>query len=320
MVDRLYGWSVNGQAAVIGFFIISGLCIHYPNVHKKTFNVISFYCGRVLRLGLPLAVALLVVRSTGYDKPQWWLYAIPVWTLFCEAIYYIIYPLVLRCVRRGWLPALLVVSIIISFAMILLQASHREMYFHEGDGGLFFWKVALLAFPCWLSGLLIAEKFARATPDWHAGLTRKSIWTWRIAAILLSVPTFPLYRLGLYLGKIKDPILGMPFASQTTLLLYGVFAYFWIKREVAYCNTQGGAVSPLFENFGKASYSLYLVHICVIWNIERFLVGPAFPGHLLNWLLMVIGVHLATFLFYFLVEKPSHKAAQKCTGYLKKIF
>ncbi|GAA5118421.1 hypothetical protein GCM10023212_08880 [Luteolibacter yonseiensis] len=318
--DKLYAWSVNGQAAVIGFFIISGLCIHYPNIHRKKINVISFYCGRILRLGLPVAICLFLVRSSGYDKHHWWLYAVPVWTLFCEAIYYAIYPVVLQMTKRGWLPALILVSSVVSFAMIIVLGSQREMNFQEGGmGGLFFWKTALLALPCWLSGLLIAEQFSKAPPDWHAELTRASIWKWRMAAVLLSVPTFPLYRIGLYLDIVRDPIKGLPFASQTTLLLYGIFAFMWLKREVAYHNTLNRPVCALFEKFGKASYSLYLVHIGVIWHIERFFAGPSFPGYLLEWLIIVIAVHIATFLFYIAVEKPSHKAAQKCTGFLKKV-
>jgi peptidoglycan/LPS O-acetylase OafA/YrhL len=49
-INELYGWSINGQAAVIGFFIISGLCIHYPNIAKKKINLGSFYAARFLRL------------------------------------------------------------------------------------------------------------------------------------------------------------------------------------------------------------------------------------------------------------------------------
>src|SRR5690349_6487201 len=83
-----------GPGAVVGFFIISGFVIHYP-VKSRPLNVRSFLVRRWLRIGLPLLV--VVVISSALDK--FWL--IPIWSLYCELIYYTIYPL-LRWSRISW--------------------------------------------------------------------------------------------------------------------------------------------------------------------------------------------------------------------------
>src|SRR5437763_1136751 len=70
---------------IIGFYIISGFVIQYPNKTEIT-NVKKFLIRRWLRIGLPLLVISYIgIRINHFDF-------IPIWSLYCELIYYTIYP------------------------------------------------------------------------------------------------------------------------------------------------------------------------------------------------------------------------------------
>jgi peptidoglycan/LPS O-acetylase OafA/YrhL len=320
-IQKCYGWCVNGQAAVMGFFIISGLCIHYPNIRRNAIDLPSFYTARLLRLALPLLCCLGIALLLNYQHPDGLQRAVPIWTLYCEAIYYCIYPLVFWISKKGKFSLFLGIFSLLSFVMLIVWADDRNMYFHEvggkGEGGFLAWKAALLAFPCWLLGCLIGEHISDATLI-EKQLSRKSnlIW-WRISALLLSMVTFPLYRLGLHKGIIQFPFLGLFFSSQFTLLIFGIFCFFWIKKEVI--DTNFGTVRPneKIEWWGISSFSLYLVHTLVIWLFSK-IPASYFPGYLLFWIFLFLALHLTTFVFYKLIEGPSHKISKYCAGLIRR--
>jgi peptidoglycan/LPS O-acetylase OafA/YrhL len=319
LLDHVYGWVVNGQAAVIGFFIISGLCIHYPNIRRSPLDLKSFYTARFLRLSLPLIACLAIGKLVHYQHPDGFLRLVPMWSLYCEGMYYLIYPLVLIAIKKERLIQLITVSSIISIALIILWANDRSMYFHEiGGGGLLAWKAAVMAFPCWLAGVLMAERFSDAAITDKVVSSNKSLWLWRLGALFLSAITFPLYRLGLYLKVVTLPLAGLIFSSQFNILLFGVYAFFWIEKEILYHNFGNIKIKPsaLLERFGLAAYSLYLIHILVLWFFDKF---PAawFPGYLMFWIIQLLTLHLVLYLFYTIVEKPSHKLAKFCSAALR---
>ena len=148
-IDKLYGWMINGQAAVIGFFIISGLCIHYPNIDKKRINLGSFYIARFLRLSFPVFSILIIALLVGYKHSEGLIRAVPIWTLYCEGFYYLIYPffhLIFKSV--GILKVTLIFSLT-SISLLFLWNHDRNMMFHElGNDDFLNYKSALLAFPC----------------------------------------------------------------------------------------------------------------------------------------------------------------------------
>jgi peptidoglycan/LPS O-acetylase OafA/YrhL len=309
-LDKLYGWSINGEAAVMCFFIISGLCIHFPNLKKDKVDILSFYTARFLRLSLPVFACLGIAILLNYKHEQGLLRSVPIWTLYCEAIYYCIYPFVFILAKKGHLLKTVYFFLTITLILCVYWYDVRTMPFHEvGAGGVLSWKAALLAFPLWLLGCLIAEIISTESSVKKEISIRNNLFRWRIAAVLLSMIPTPLYRIGLYYGYIKSPIVGLLFSTQLTLILFGIFAFFWIKKEVIYANFGTQKVNDRLERFGLASYSLYIVHTLVLWMGEK-MEAYFFPGYLIYWISLFITLHLVTYFFYIIIEKPSHKIAR----------
>jgi peptidoglycan/LPS O-acetylase OafA/YrhL len=202
--------------------------------------------------------------------------------------------------------------------LVIIWCNERSMYFHEiGGGGFLNWKAALLAFPCWLLGVLMAERISAVSIINKALEKKNSIWLWRFGALIFSTITFPLYRFALYYHFINKPLVGLLFTSQVTILLFGLYAFFWIEREVIHINFGKTLPSKRLEKMGVASYSLYLVHLLVIWLFAK--ISPAyFPGYLFYWLLLFLCLHIAVFLFFIMFEKPSHKLSKFCANALRR--
>src|SRR5262245_19142466 len=83
----------DGAAAVIVFFIISGICIHWP-VRDRPLDVRAYLARRFVRVGLPMVIAILVALAAFGELG--FLDAV-LWSLYCELIYYGLYPLL----RKG---------------------------------------------------------------------------------------------------------------------------------------------------------------------------------------------------------------------------
>jgi peptidoglycan/LPS O-acetylase OafA/YrhL len=105
---------------------------------------------------------------------------------------------------------------------------------------------------------------------------------------------------------------GIPYTQ--TMIWFGVLAYYWVRQEIAY----GKQHEPnrYLAAAGAWSYSLYLVHV---QGMELFgwLRLPNL-GYLFTW----VGVMLCSlgfaYVFYRLVEKPSHQLARKIRVYGKR--
>src|SRR4051812_16239854 len=65
------GVLVNGPAAVIAFFVISGFCIHYPFRHGGSPFVPEYFCRRFIRIGIPMVIAMVLVNRLHSWLPDW---------------------------------------------------------------------------------------------------------------------------------------------------------------------------------------------------------------------------------------------------------
>jgi peptidoglycan/LPS O-acetylase OafA/YrhL len=284
------GWStvVFGTPAVIVFFVISGFCIHLPFRGERKLEVGRYYLRRYTRILIPVAGALVVYRLSGAQLRFWGEHSIlwesPLWSLACEEIYYAAYP-ALRVLRNkfGW-RALLGTSFVSSAGM---AATHIHSVSWHDFGPL---GTALILLPVWLMGCLLAEQ-SDALPEMNS-TTR--IWMWRFAIWL-----------GCWSSEMMHFKLGVPYTQ--TMALFGVLAYFWVKNEIAYSREH--APYGFLAAAGAWSYSLYLVHaqgMEVIWKL-----GVPNLGYIVNWVATMFSALATAYIFYLLVERPSHQVARK---------
>jgi peptidoglycan/LPS O-acetylase OafA/YrhL len=284
------GWItvIWGIPAVIGFFVISGFCIHLPFRQEGKLPVARYYARRYTRILLPVAVAILLSRAFGIHQPVFGagsiLWNSVLWSLACEELYYAVYPAA-RLVRNrfGWTWLLA--------PIFLCGLVTSLLYPNALDGTLpGTLKTAIILFPIWLLGCLLAEQ-SDHLPRVNS---RATIWKWRLLAWFGSWICEMLH----FHAKMS---------LELTLLGFGVLAYFWIRKEIAY--RQDGKAFRTLAWAGLWSYSLYLLHVPAAQFIERLhLANPESAG---SWVVLYALVLGMTYLFYLCIEMPSHRLARR---------
>jgi peptidoglycan/LPS O-acetylase OafA/YrhL len=286
-LPRIWNSFVYGVPAVMGFFVISGFCIHLPFRHGENLLIGPYYARRYIRILVPVIAALTILRLAGDRSPilgqHTVLWVSVLWSLLCEEIYYAVYPLVrfLRF-RFGW-SLLLPVTIVLA----TITSSLRQYPTWTGYGPL---RTALILFPVWLLGCHLAEISDRLP----AINSPYMIWGWRLLAWA-----------GSWVCETLNFRAGIPYTQ--TMLWFGILAYFWLKKEIAY----GANHKPLsfLASAGAWSYSLYLMHIPAA-TIFGKLHAPNL-GHILDWCIYTGFMLGFSYLFYLGIERPSHKLARK---------
>jgi peptidoglycan/LPS O-acetylase OafA/YrhL len=286
----IHAWSsiIFGTPAVIVFFVISGFCIHLPFRGNRNLPVGHFYLRRYTRILIPVVGALCVYRLAG-DHLRFWgehsvLWQSPLWSLLCEEIYYAVYPL-LRILRRliGW-TALFATTFLVATATALTHP-HAESWHFFGPLG-----TAAILLPIWLLGALLAEQ-AAALPALHSSLR---IWLWRFAAWF-----------GCWVSEMLHFKAHISYAL--TMIAFGVLAYLWVSKEIEYSRHR--APNKFLVAAGAWSYSLYLVHAQGMVFFQRLPIPNL--GYILTWCFTILSALLFAWLFYILIERPSHRLARR---------
>jgi peptidoglycan/LPS O-acetylase OafA/YrhL len=294
---RAFRTIVWGPPDVIAFFLISGFCIHYPFAQSKRKSpILQFYARRYLRILVPVICTVILFKMIspqtiifGGDTILW---NSTLWSIVCEEIYYAIYPLFNRYAPRvGW-------SIItkIAFVMSLLAS----WIFFPGrdwqDMGVI--ATAVTLFPVWLMGCYLAEKVTVLGSQSSVRL----IWFWRIAAwgVMWSAMILH-FHVGFYQTK--------------SGLWVGLIYYFWIRAEITYYKT--GRPWEFLVWGGLWSYSLYLVHPISIALWQMYSINGTQSRF--DWMIVVGFVLAASYVFYLLVERPSHRLARRIPLFSPKI-
>ena len=286
-VDWLWRGSISGPAAVIVFFVISGLCIHLPYAHGKPFDLGEYVIRRLVRLLIPMLAAIAIWRlyngMEGFGAD--WLDGIPGWSLVAELVYYALYPILRLVPRRPW-KTIFVVTFLGAFAFAWFSQPRTNINYPA-------WGYALswvLGLPVWILGVILAERcrdLLPSPPTWR-------IWTERVVAVLLGAAATWLAW---------ERIVG----HHLTLNIFALYAVWWIRDELGYHRTH--VPSARLERWGAWSYSLYLTHPLAgaIW--KDFPI-PYF-GHLADWLLKMGFVVLLAVVFHAWCEQPAHAFAQR---------
>ena len=289
---------MNGPAAVMVFFLISGFCIHFPyRTRGRRINLPSYYSRRLLRIALPAIAAVLIRRYLVRDMSP--LMQTALWSVLCEAIYYLLYPMLRELsaqVRWAWMAGgMLVVSFVISLGYMWLHPQAQNGY---AESGLVL--TALIGLPCWLMGCWLAEHettFRAPSTAW--------MWGWRVGVFAVTV----------VLRVVKFHLTG-PFASNAfTLNVFALLALAWLGREIAYRKVHP-AVARL-EWAGRWSYSLYLVHELMYPALVAMGLGTLAARNVVTHGAVIVLALLVAYGFFLLVEFPSHMLAMRVSSRFK---
>ncbi|MGO4691561.1 acyltransferase family protein [Glaciibacter sp. 2TAF33] len=317
--------SAGGEAVVV-FFVLSGLVLTLPVLRAGTFNWMSYYPRRVVRLFIPVVASVLLaallislVPQNAFQSGATWLntYSIPaltwdrvvrgvdllggdflinnpLWSLQWELLFSLALPMfiVVAVWARNWWPA------VVGLCCIVMWLGTQA-----GSGGLTY-------LPVFLVGAVIATNLSRIESlARRVNRTRLRNLTW--TAIL----------------------------AISALLLVGAWLTGPLSPEFAYVTGALHALTPLaagglvvsalgwpalgrllrgrpLKYLGSISFSLYLIHVPVL----------IFTSHLLRGMpqavAMVIGLVLAVIVaicFYWLVESRSHGWSRDIGGWVTRV-
>jgi peptidoglycan/LPS O-acetylase OafA/YrhL len=277
--------SFDGIAAVIAFFIISGFVIHYPNKNGIP-DLTEFWIRRFIRILIPLSVILIIGRWFNHPEKT------VVWSLYCELIYYAVYPFLSK-IRLSWKNKFLIAYAIAAVLICVLGYHDIISFFKQKNTnyngsyrpgkGYFTWLIGL---PCWLLGVLIAEKI-----DSLKQATFRSVMIYRVLVFMVS--WFCIFgEFHLHLSYIL------------TMNIFALLLYEWIQTEIVYFKTH--SPNRFLEKMGKFSYSLYLCH-----PLFYLILGLAIKLNTATYPLFVLFIVTIAYGFYLLIEKPAHIIARK---------
>jgi peptidoglycan/LPS O-acetylase OafA/YrhL len=278
-----------GAAPVIIFFVVSGLCIHLPYVGAERIGLGEYFARRYLRIGGPLVAILLFAHY--YADPAAQAVHEVLWSVYCELAYYTLYPILFLAFRRYGIRPIIAIATAVALCLI---AARWSFMWHWEFGLLTF----LVGYPSWLLGCLLAEKIKTNS------ILRISvpIWYWRGAAWLYSLAaTLLVYHSPVRIG------------NPATLLPFSFYCFFWIQQEVVRWREK--APRPWLEAAGAWSFSLYLVHKIVIAEFVELQL-PVSP--LANWALQLAALLALSYLYYLVIERPSHHLARRLGRFLRR--
>lgn len=277
----------NGPAAVIVFFVISGFCIHFPQSSSlKITSIPQFYLKRLVRIMIPLAVAMVISSNSGLGGLDF--ADSIVWSLICEIIYYLLYPLVL--IIRKLLGSWLIIFGVTFSAALYLSLSNPQAMNYPSFGWELNWALGL---PCWIIGCIVAESVDCKKGICKINITYIRLFVW-IVSFMLCIIRF-------------HPVVGISIGYPLSLNFFAILVGCWILNEISWSEKYG--VNSFLEWIGKWSYSIYLVHViaCPLF----YIIFPIASNHgMVSWSLMIGFCFVVCYLFYLVVEKPSHWLAR----------
>lgn len=268
------------------FFVISGFCIHYPFADGRKIAAEKFLLRRYVRIGIPALIVVGLSQFLPDGLPVMW--RLLLWSLYCEIVYYTLYPLLNTVSRRiGWNWLILgSFFLLVIFLTFTHAASTNLMY-----AGMNIWD-PVLGLPCWLLGCKVADLVHHKHPMKFLG----NIGFLRLGGWILSSLSF-----GLMLHA------GVSFSIS--LSIFAIYAAFWLWAEVV--NSTVNSFPRWLEWAGATSYSLYLTHPLSA-NLYQVTVPSSTSnvGLIVSWVGQLVFILAVSIFFWLVVENPVHRFAR----------
>ena len=305
----LSGFMHSGYLAVQTFFVLSGFVLTrtYAKTRWNGQSLGRFFTARFARI-YPVYFASLVVMSPfiieSMVKAAWspmqratvltdyllvlqgWVPSLgvgwntPAWSLSCEFFFYLCFPLLFLALRNarwaGAVPAL-AVAVVLPMTFDRMGASWTwQPVFHLGD---------------FIAGIAAARLYTLLAEK--EGWLRRGYWLY-----------LPAIAVGLWLIMYPDTVKPTGLDVGTFLRVLNVAMLIglalsggWLAKALA---------APLSDFLGKASYSMYVLHVPILWWTARYFVhGSMHPPPVIGagiYLLLVTGVSA---LVYQRLEAPA---------------
>lgn len=303
----------NGTAAVYVFFVLSGFVLVLPYVGGgSNQRWTSYYPRRLLRLYVPvwgsialaLVLALAVPRSQLDGSSAWsrqYLEPVdpgnifrgltivfggtelnpPLWSLLWEVGFSLLLPLYILVAVRGRLSYLSRMLLCLGFIAIGSLTGIQ----------------ALIYLPVFALGALLGAR-------WKSGPGR-SVPTAAAALILLA--SLVLLNSEWY-GYDELP-------AHEVAVAVGALAIVWLFTVSPRAAIVGN--SPFAQFLGRVSFSLYLVHMPVLFALITVTIGHV--GILAAVMIGMLGSIIVAVAFYWAVEKPAHRMSISVGRYMDRI-
>ena len=274
------GFITAGNTGVTLFFVLSGFLLSLPWLRcwlqpgQRRPSVSRYIQARVMRI-LPLyyfalAVTWLVTGATGtvvraavfqfvgFDAFP---YSVVWWTLITEVQFYLLLPLLMSLWISGrpgrWICAALLAAWATAYFSLVLQADPER-----AARGFFLTKSVFARLPAFLLGIFAAAIYLRAS-SW--GCVIRQANGWRYGGLLLTLAS--LLLLERVLARVAT--MGDKHAELLWHLHHTWEAALWavIMLCLLLCRLPGARllVNQALAVAGKLSYSLYLVHVPVLF-------------------------------------------------------
>ncbi len=305
---------LGGYLAVQTFFILSGfvMATSYRGSNWRRKDLVNYFAARFARIYPVYILSLLVVskfildsmmrptRTPGHKATLLVQYAFvlqgwfgdlgvgwntPAWTLSCEFFFYLFFPLLFLWLRNaGKTTQFTVLAVSVVTPVILAHAgvpwTWKPLY-HSAD---------------FAAGIAAARLFELL--DWRR--VRPFAWLLYFPALILGAMLIinPLVMdLANYRGWGGDVNTGLRPLNVIALLGLGLGTGLGAK----FLST------PLIEYLGKASYSMYILHVPVLWWYSKWaMMQTAIPRSMAEVLYLLIVITVSAISFE-LVEKPANR-------------
>ena len=151
----------------------------------------------------------------------------------------------------------------------------------------------LVGLPIWLGGVLLADKYVKTD------INRNSISFNKLILLRLIVWGLAIICSTLRFHANVSYVYSLP--------VFAILVYYWLWHEIVYYKDK--KENNVLAYGGIMSYSFYLMHTVVITGIRKSfdieILSPALC------LLAILGSLVVSWIFFLIIERPSHKTAKR---------